>query len=324
MLKLFFGGVLGLLLLTGGAAAQSCSSYPYALTNGTTADAGQVMADFNCAALKTGATLTSTTLTSATLAGSTSLPGSGIIASSGVVGIGTTSPSSMLFVEGEGSNYASGSTFYAYDPNPSYGGNATLAGIASASTATTSYYLLGLYGNGTNVFHVRGDGLAYVAGGLGIRTTTPAQALEVNGQIQVDSLASGSATNLCINGNVISSCSSSIRYKENIKSAPFGLTEIEQMRPVTFKWKGRDEKDFGFVAEDMAKINPLFVTYKNGKIEGVKYPQLTAVLVKAIQEQQFAIQTLIAENKGEAKRVQSLKMQITALEHKIGIQTAQR
>ena len=35
----------------GAATAQSCATYPNTLTNGTTADANQVMADFNCAAL---------------------------------------------------------------------------------------------------------------------------------------------------------------------------------------------------------------------------------------------------------------------------------
>lgn len=56
------------------------------------------------------------------------------------------------------------------------------------------------------------------------------------------------------------------------------------MRPVTFKWKGRDENDLGLIAEEVEKINPLFVTYERGQIEGVKYPQLTAVLVSAVKE----------------------------------------
>src|SRR5436190_299876 len=87
-------------------------------------------------------------------------------------------------------------------------------------------------------------------GNVGINTASPAEALEVNGQIKVNTLASASGTALCINANVLSSCSSSRRYKEEIRDAGFGLKEIEAMRPVTFKWKGRDEQDFGFVAEE--------------------------------------------------------------------------
>lgn len=53
MLKIVLVACAGLLLLCGEAMA-TCSSYPYNLTNGTTADATQVMANFNCAALTDG------------------------------------------------------------------------------------------------------------------------------------------------------------------------------------------------------------------------------------------------------------------------------
>jgi hypothetical protein len=132
---------------------------------------------------------------------------------------------------------------------------------------------------------------------VGIGTATPAVTLEVNGEMQIDSFATATSTNLCrsttgSSAGILASCSSSIRYKEQIEDSALGLNEVMEMRPVTFKWKGRDEHDFGFVAEEMAKINPLFVTYDRGRIEGVKYSQLTAVLVKAVQEQQAEIRAL--------------------------------
>ena len=48
MYKLALGITFGVLLFSNTAMA-TCSSYPYTLTNGTTADATQVMADLNCA-----------------------------------------------------------------------------------------------------------------------------------------------------------------------------------------------------------------------------------------------------------------------------------
>jgi Chaperone of endosialidase len=126
----------------------------------------------------------------------------------------------------------------------------------------------------------------FLGGEVGIKTASPAQALEVNGQVKVDTFAAASATTVCQNANVLSTCSSSIRYKENVKDGWFGLKEVLRMRPVTFKWKGRDENDLGFIAEEVEKINPLFVSYARGQIEGVKYPQLTAVIVNAVKERQ--------------------------------------
>lgn len=134
------------------------------------------------------------------------------------------------------------------------------------------------------------SGLAFVCDGTTLQTLATATAsplqLEINGKLKVDTFAAASATTVCSNANVLSTCSSSIRYKEKVKDAQFGLKEVMAMRPVTFKWKGRDENDLGLIAEEVAKINPLFVTYERGQIEGVKYPQLTAILANAIKQQQ--------------------------------------
>jgi len=72
MLKQAIVGGLISLFLAGVAGAQSCASYPNTLTNGTTADANQVMANFNCAVLTGNALFT------------------------GNVGIGTTTPGAQL------------------------------------------------------------------------------------------------------------------------------------------------------------------------------------------------------------------------------------
>jgi hypothetical protein len=51
-------------------------------------------------------------------------------------------------------------------------------------------------------------------------------------------------------------------------------------------------KDVGFGAEDVAQINPLFVTYnEKGEVEGVKYDRLSAAFVNAFKEQQAQIET---------------------------------
>jgi len=196
-------------------------------------------------------------------------------------------------------------------------------GSGSGAGATNNYGLR-IYGAGgsggsgtTNNYGIYDDSTAnnFFSGKVGIGTSNPAQALEVNGEVKVDTFASASGTAVCQNANILSSCSSSIRYKENVKDAPFGLNEVEQMRPVTFKWKGRDENDLGLIAEEVAKINPLFVTYKDGKIEGVKYAQLAAVLVGAIKELKRA-------NDNQAAQIVQLQNQISELQRKTGLRSA--
>lgn len=71
------------------AGAAPCSSFPYVLVNGTTADAGQVMADFDCVALTSGSTLTNIAIS-----GTTSLPGLTTFTSDGTILVGKTAPDS--------------------------------------------------------------------------------------------------------------------------------------------------------------------------------------------------------------------------------------
>ena len=66
---------------------------------------------------------------------------------------------------------------------------------------------------------------------------------------------------------------------------------IKQLRPVTFNWKEGHEADLGLIAEEVNAVEPLLNTYNNkGEIEGVKYEQLTVVLINAVKEQQAQIE----------------------------------
>ena len=75
--------------------------------------------------------------------------------------------------------------------------------------------------------------------------------------VSIGLLTSASATAVCINGTVLSSCSSSQRYKDRVQPLSSGLNLIGRLRPVTFDWKERDEADLGLIAEEVAKVEPL-------------------------------------------------------------------
>ncbi|MFN3330158.1 MAG: tail fiber domain-containing protein, partial [Pyrinomonadaceae bacterium] len=133
----------------------------------------------------------------------------------------------------------------------------------------------------------------------------------VYGELQVDTLSTIGTDTLCRNtSNRIAQCSSSLRYKKNVVPFSLGLSFIKQLKPILFEWRdGQQRRDIGFGAEDVEKLNPLFVTYNSkGEVEGVKYEKLTTVLVNAVNEQQAEIerqQKQIEAQQAEIKKQQA-------------------
>jgi hypothetical protein len=115
--------------------------------------------------------------------------------------------------------------------------------------------------------------------------------------LTINSLGSAGATTLCRNAsNQIATCSSSLRYKTAVQTFTGGLNLVRRLRPITFNWRDGGTRDVGFGAEEVATVEPLLVTYnQDGLIEGVKYAQITTVLVNAVKEQQANIELLKEE-----------------------------
>lgn len=134
--------------------------------------------------------------------------------------------------------------------------------------------------------------------------------------LRVGVLGAAGATPLCRNANnEISSCSSSLRYKTNYAPFRSGLSFIRQLRPISFDWKAGGPRDVGFGAEDVARIDPLFVTYNAaGQVEGVKYDRISVALVNATTEQQTQIEAQRLE-------IERLRSEIDVLKAHICTQT---
>jgi hypothetical protein len=72
------------------------------------------------------------------------------------------------------------------------------------------------------------------------------------------------------------------------------LDKINKIKVVEYDWKdgtdpsytGSNTHDIGIIAEELAKIIPEAVWYKDGRIEGIKPLTMIGILVKAIQELQ--------------------------------------
>ena len=106
----------------------------------------------------------------------------------------------------------------------------------------------------------------------------------------------------------IAHCSSSRRYKDEIKDYSGGLDKLMRLRPVSFRWKNSGQKDVGFVAEEINNVEPLLNNFNSdGEIEGVKYAQISTVLVNAVKEQQTQIESLEETIKKQELQLTSFK-----------------
>ena len=130
-------------------------------------------------------------------------------------------------------------------------------------------------------------------------------------KIVVPGLGSAGATSLCRNASSqISTCSSSVRYKDNIDSFSPGFELIRRLRPVSFNWKDGGMLDLGLVAEEVAAVEPLLTTTNaNGQVEGVKYDRVGVVLINVVKEQQVEIERL----KRQVEQLNELKAAVCEL-----------
>ena len=188
------------------------------------------------------------------------------------IGIGTTTPAARLHVV-DGTSMLFGASFACAN-----------VGIAFASSIANLCQNFSLYGGDGNTYVNRPTG-----GFLFFRENNVTQvAIRSGGVLNLQVLGTAGTTTLCRNGtNDVSTCSSSLRYKDDVASFHGGLDIVDRLRPISFTWKATGQPDIGLAAEEVAEVEPL-LAFRNdkGEIEGVNYPQLTVVLVNALRQQE--------------------------------------
>ncbi len=156
-------------------------------------------------------------------------------------------------------------------------------------------------------------------GNVGIGSTNPAQKLDVAGRIRYTTEDTDAANNwVCYNATnlTLSNCTSLRAYKENIVDLGLGLSTVLELQPRQYDVKLSGETTLGFIAEEIEAVNPLLATYdKDGNLEGVKLPQLTAVLTKAIQEQQLLIDVNTGDISTLASNLSGLNTDVVNLQN---------
>lgn len=118
----------------------------------------------------------------------------------------------------------------------------------------------------------------------------------VNGSgVLVGVMGTAVATQVCrAASGLLSFCSSSLRYKENVNNLTADKDKVFALRPVSFKWKDRDENGVGLIAEEVQQIFPEMVFYNDGLVEGVNYDQLSVYLLDVVRNMDSDIKSLSA------------------------------
>ena len=194
------------------------------------------------------------------------------------LGLGALQPSAGVYNVAIGVNALSGLT--AADQNVAVGWNAL-------SNVTTG---------GNNI-------------GIGTGATVPTA--NANNQIRL-----GNANISYAGTQVAWTITSDKRWKKNIEPTTLGLNFINKLNPVSYIRKNDEynKTEFGFIAQELDQSLNDFGATNNGIISkddngmmGVRYNDLLAPMVKAIQEQQAMIKKLIEENQKLATRIQALE-----------------
>jgi hypothetical protein len=215
----------------------------------------------------------------------------------GNVGIGTSSPAALLQLEK--------SSF------PEQRITDGTIGFQMYGSTGSGEFVQGTYSNHALVFRTNAVERARITSGgrvlIGVTTNAAGGALAVasNGVVVYDGanyrqMYQSSSAMYWFNGSneaYLSSAgvwtnASDISIKKDINDIKYGLNEVMKLKPKSYKMIDDDLEQIGFIAQDVEELLPELVGTSERGMKGLSYGNLTAVLTKAIQEQQAQIEEL--------------------------------
>ncbi|MBL4755420.1 MAG: tail fiber domain-containing protein, partial [Flavobacteriales bacterium] len=245
----------------------------------------------------------------------------------GNVGIGTSGPTSKLYVVGNQvlATHAAKSLTPRLAGKVDYlsGGSAGERAVPVASIQGWDEFNGGAFNGSLRFFTESGNALfermrIESGGRVGIGTTAPDQLFSVNGG--ASKIGGGSWATF-----------SDRRVKKDVKSFTDGLEVLMQVDPVMFQYNGlagynADGKEYvGVIAQEIDKIAPYMIEHINKKLRETDTKEtnllmydgtaLTYILVNAVQEQQRIIEN-------QKNELEQLKAEVSEIKSMIGAKAA--
>jgi hypothetical protein len=229
--------------------------------------------------------------------------------SGGNVGLGTSTPGTLLQVAGSSFVNASHDGLVNIGPDGTHGSTyltfdgASIQARSSPSSGQPCY----LNWNGGDVDIGDYTLHAYYNGGVAVGTTVSpgSYKLYVGGNAYCTGAWSGSDA----------------RWKKNVQPVAHALDKVTHLQGVTYDWR-RDEfpdrnfdegTQLGFLAQEVEKVVPEAVHTDAEGYKAVAYEKLTAVLTEGVKEQQTEIESLKARNAALENDVTELKALVNKL-----------
>lgn len=89
--------------------------------------------------------------------------------------------------------------------------------------------------------------------------------------------------------------SSDARLKSEVAVLTGALDKVMALEGVSFSWLANGEAEIGLIAQDVEKVVPELVVTGSDGLKSVKYGNIVALLIEAVQEQQAEIDSLRSE-----------------------------
>ena len=157
-------------------------------------------------------------------------------------------------------------------------------GSGWAGRVTTNISATGITWNGNTVWHSGNDG---PGSGLSADLFDNLNSSQFLRSDTSDTMSG----NLTVTGTVTAgsfNTSSALKYKDNVVEFDNALDKVMQIDTIYYTPKTGPDKSrkIGVSAESLAKVAPEFVNFVNDEPDSVNYGQMTAMLIRAIQEQE--------------------------------------